>query len=123
MREIPPTPPLAPDADPAELEAAALPPFPEHIDIFDEPWKPEPTPTPVVLPTPTPTETPIADWVVVLIIGDAVQVRDRIGGLHYLREGDTFEGATIEKVDWEENRILVRSPDGRTKWLEKREND
>jgi hypothetical protein len=116
--DLPPTPTPGPGA--TEMDAAALPPFPAHIDIFDEPWKPEPTPTPVVLPTPTPTETPVAVWDVVLIIGDAVQIRDENGGLHYLGEGDTFKGCTIEKVDWKENIVRVRNnADGRVKTLRK----
>lgn len=110
------------ESDPVEMKTAALPPFPADIDIFDEPWKPEPTPTRVVLPTPTPTRTPFALWNVILIIGDAVQIRDIHNGLHYLGENDTFEGCTVVKVDWEENEILVRNDsDGRVKTL-KREN-
>jgi len=122
MREIPPTPPVGPAPTPAEVEAAALPPFPVHIDIFDEPWKPAPTPTPGVLPTPTPTQVVFGRWSIVLIIGDAVQIRDADGGLHYLGEGDTFEGCTVEKVDWEQNEILVKyNADGRVKTLRKME--
>jgi hypothetical protein len=123
LEEIDPPPPPPTDPDLVEVEAAvALPPFPAHIDIFDEPWKPEPTPTPLLLPTPTPTEPPFAVWDVILIIGNAVQIRDIRGGLHYLGEDETFEGCRVIKVDWEENEILVRNDsDGRVKTL-KREN-
>lgn len=114
--------------DPPPLEAAsveaepasALPPFPVEKDIFDNPWVPDPTPTPEILPTPTPTPTPFAVWDVILIIGDSVQIRDAAGGLHYLREGDTFEGCAVVKVDWETNSVQVRPlPGGPLKTVEK----
>jgi len=86
-------------------------PFPEDKDIFANKWPPQPTPTPQILPVPTPTATPFAVWDVLLIIGDAVQIRDESGN-HYLNEGDVYQGVKITDVDWEKKTVEVRDETG-----------
>lgn len=112
-----PPPPDGHERDLSEPRHPAPKPFPDR-DLFAS-IVPTPTPAPAVVPpTATPPRRPPPSWWVILIIGDAVQIEDAFGKMHYAKEGESLGGERIVKVDAAGNIILLRNQtDGREVWM------